>query len=86
MISVVGIERGLSDEDIFKYTYYRLYYDYMIINRKFSNLFVFMLRSQGCSDEKITELSEEVNLKFNPYDMIVGDFKINSLDKILQQN
>jgi hypothetical protein len=45
-----------------------------------------MLRSQGCNDAKIVELSEEVNLRFNPYDMLVGEFKVNSLDKLLQQN
>jgi hypothetical protein len=71
MISVVGIERGLSDDDIFKYTYYRLYYDYMVINRKFSNLFIYMLRSQGCSEAKIQELSEAVDLYFDPMDLIV---------------
>lgn len=85
MISAVGIERGLSDEEIFKYTYYRLRFDYEIITRKNYNVFMFMLRSQGCESAKIIELSEEVNLRFNPYDMIVGDLKINSLDKILQQ-
>ena len=85
MLSVVGSERGLSDEEIFKYTYYRLRFDYEIITRKNYNIFMFMLRSQGCSEAKIIELSEEVNLRFNPYDMIVGEFKINSLDKILQQ-
>jgi len=85
MLSVVGSERGLSDEEIFKYTYYRLRFDYEIITRKNYNIFMFMLRSQGCNDAKIIELSEQVNLRFNPYDMIVGDFKVNSLDKILQQ-
>lgn len=85
MISSVGIERGLSDEEIFKYTYYRLRFDYEIITRKNYNVFMFMLRSQGCNEAKIVELSEQVNLRFNPYDMIVGQFKSNSLDKILQQ-
>jgi len=85
MLSVVGSERGLSDEEIFKYTYYRLRFDYEIITRKNYNIFMFMLRSQGCESAKIVELSEEVNLRFNPYDMIVGEFKLNSLDKILQQ-
>jgi hypothetical protein len=85
MISVVGIERGLSDEEIFKYTYYRLRFDYEIITRKLSNIFVFMLRSQGCDSAKITELSEEVNLRFNPYAMIVEEFKTNSLDEKLQR-
>jgi hypothetical protein len=86
MISAVGIERGLSDDEIFQYTYYRLRFDYEIITRKMYNLFMFMLRSQGCNDAKIVELSEEVNLRFNPYDMLVGEFKVNSLDKLLQQN
>lgn len=86
MISVVGIERGLSDEETFKYTYYRLRFDYEIITRKMYNIFTFMLRSQGCSSVKIVELSEEVNLRFNPYDMIVGKFKISELDKKLQQS
>lgn len=85
MISVVGIERGLSDKDIFKYTYYRLRFDYEIITRKNYNVFMFMLRSQGCNEAKIVELSEQVDLRFNPYDMIVGDLKISSLDKILKQ-
>lgn len=84
MISVVGIERGLTDTEIFKYTYYRLRFDYEIITRKLSNIFVFMLRSQGCDSAKITELSEEVNLRFDPYAMIVEEFKVNSLDKKLQ--
>jgi hypothetical protein len=85
MISAVGIERGLSDEEIFKYTYYRLRFDYEIITRKNYNVFMFMLRSQGCNEAKIIELSEEVNLRFNPYDMIVGQFKLNTLDEILQK-
>jgi len=85
MLSVVGSERGLSDEEIFKYTYYRLRFDYEIITRKNYNIFMFMLRSQGCNDAKIIELSEQVSLRFNPYDMIVGKLKANSLDKILQQ-
>jgi hypothetical protein len=87
MISVVGTERGLSDEEIFKYTYYRLYYDYMVINRKYSNLFVFMLRSQGCSEAKIEELSEAIDLRFDPMDLIVDrNAKIvgNGLDKQLK--
>lgn len=85
MISAVGIERGLSDEEIFKYTFYRLRFDYEIINRKLNNLFIFMLRSQGCNEAKIIEISEEVNLRFNPYDILVGDVQVNSLDKKLQK-
>lgn len=85
MISVVGIERGISDEEVFKYTFYRLRFDYEIITRKLNNIFVFMLRSQGCESAKIQELSEEVNLRFNPYDMLVGDITSNSLDKKLQK-
>jgi len=85
MLSVVGTERGLSDEEIFKYTFYRLRFDYEIITRKYYNIFMFMLRSQGCESATILELSEEVNLRINPYNMLVGDFKTNSLDKSLQQ-
>lgn len=85
MISVVGIERGLSDDEVFKYTFYRLRFDYEIITRKLNNIFVFMLRSQGCDSAKIQELSEEVKLRFNPYDMLVGGITFNSLDKSLQQ-
>ena len=85
MLSVVGTERGLSDDEIFQYTFYRLRFDYEIITRKYYNIFMFMLRSQGCESANILELSEEVNLRINPYNMLVGDLKVNSLDKSLEQ-
>ena len=86
ILSTVGIERGLSDEQIFNYTYYRLFYDYTIISRKYDNLFVFMLRSQGCESAKITNLSEKVDLTFDPMDLIVDKNSSiigSSLDKKL---
>jgi hypothetical protein len=68
--SVVSTKSGISDEQLQKYTYYRLMYDFAIINRLHGNMFVFMLRSQGCAEAVISDLSQPVDLHKNPYDVI----------------
>jgi hypothetical protein len=68
--SIVATNSGISDEQLKKYTYYRLMYDFSIINRQHGNMFSFMLRSQGCAEAVISDLSQEVDLHKNPYDSI----------------
>lgn len=47
--SIVSVNSGIPDEQIKKYSYYRLMYDFASINRQHGNIFTFMLRSQGLS-------------------------------------
>lgn len=73
--SIVSVNSGISDEQIKKYSYYRLMYDFSSINRQHGNMFTFMLRSQGCNEAVITDLSQAINLHKNPYDIIFRKHK-----------
>lgn len=68
--SVVKCNSNINDEELLNYSYYRLMYDFSIINRQHGNIFSFMLRSQGCSEVDIDSLDNEINLHKNPYDSI----------------
>lgn len=82
-LAVVSCIKGLNDNELLDYTYYRLNYDFEIINRHHINEFIFMLRSQG-SKEPIVGLSEELNLRKNPYDDIFNRVKADSKNKIIK--
>lgn len=73
--SIVSVNAGISDEQLKQYTYYRLMYDFSIINRQHGNIFTFMLRSQGCAEAQISDLSQAVDLHKNPYDGIFKKHK-----------
>ena len=73
--SIVSVNSGVSDEQIKKYSYYRLMYDFASINRQHGNIFTFMLRSQGCNEAIITDLSQAIDLHKNPYDIIFKKHK-----------
>lgn len=68
IISVVKCNSGITDSELENYSYYRLIYDFTTINRTHGNIFSFMLRSQGCSEATINNLSDEIDLHKNPYD------------------
>lgn len=69
--SVVSVAKGISDEELMGYTYYRLIYDFTTINRIEGNRFSFLLRSQGCEQAEITDLSSVIDLNVNPYDNLL---------------
>ena len=73
--SIVSVNSGVSDEQIKKYSYYRLMYDFASINRQHGNIFTFMLRSQGCNEAVISDLSQSIDLHNNPYDIIFKKHK-----------
>lgn len=75
--SVVSCNSGVSDNELMQYTYYRLRYDFEIVNRQHGNLFSFMLRSQGNSQAEISNLSEIIDLHKNPYDCLFRKFDNN---------
>ena len=68
--SVVKCNANISDEELINYSYYRLMYDFSVINRQHGNMFAFMLRSQGCADATVSSLDDEIDLHKNPYDSI----------------
>lgn len=76
--SVVKCNSNVTDEDLLNYTYYRLMYDFSIINRQQGNTFSFMLRSQGCSEALVENLSEPIDLHKNPYDCIFRKHKYST--------
>ncbi|MBZ9693192.1 hypothetical protein [Clostridium sp. M14] len=76
--SVVSCNSGISNEELKKYTYYRLLYDFSIINKQHGNIFSFMLRSQGCAEAKINNLDASIDLHTNPYDSLFKKHKHDS--------
>ena len=76
--SVVVCNSGISDKEIQNYSYYRLMYDFTIINRQHGNIFSFMLRSQGCDKANIDNLGDVVELNTNPYENLLSKHKVST--------
>lgn len=83
--SLVKSEYKVTDEELLNYTYFRLRYDFEMANRKHLNMFIYMLRSQGCSDAEIKYLCEKVDLYKDPYEGLFIDIQSNELDKRMTQ-
>lgn len=83
--SIVSVYKSINDEELFNYTYYRLMVDFESIVRINDNLFIYMLRSQGCDGISPTYLAEKVEVDKNPYNGLFQKYKENSLDKRLKQ-
>ena len=76
--SVVVCNSGVTDKEIQNYSYYRLMYDFTIINRQHGNIFSFMLRSQGCDKANIDNLGDVVELNTNPYENLLSKHKVST--------
>ena len=76
--SVVSCNSGVSDKELENYSYYRLRYDFEIINRQHGNIFSFILRGQGCDKATINNLSEKINLNENPYNNLLSKHKYST--------
>ena len=83
--SAVSTYKGVSDEELQEYTYYRLMYDFETINRINNNLIYAMFMAQGSKEAKLTYLGENVDLNKNPYDGLLRRNGDNQLTKRLQQ-
>ena len=83
--SAVSTYKGITDEELQEYTYYRLMYDFETINRINNNLIYAMFMAQGSKEAKLTYLGENVNLNKNPYDGLLRRNGDNQLTKRLQQ-
>lgn len=82
--SIVSVYKGINDEELYNYTYYRLMVDFESIVRINDNLYIYMLRSQGCDGVNPTYLAEKVEVDKNPYDNLFQKYKENELDKRLK--
>jgi hypothetical protein len=72
IIALVSIERGISDEEIMEYTYYRLMKDYNVIVRKHNNIYSAIFMSVG-NKMTLNSFDEEIEMYHNPYDDIFGE-------------
>lgn len=85
MVSFISIKKGISDRDLMEYTYYRLLYDYSIAIRENTNNFLYLLRSQGCNEAKIIEISEKLDLRINYKDLLLENSNnMSNLDNKLK--
>ena len=76
MVSAVSIYSGKSDAELMEYTYYRLLFDFEMVNRFNGNIFNAIFMSQGSKEAKITPLNKVFKAP-NPYDSIFGGVNIN---------
>lgn len=83
--SVIKSEYKVTDEELMNYTYFRLRYDFEIANRKHLNMFIYMLRSQGCGEAEIKYLCETVDLYKDPYEGLFVEAQENELDKRMKK-
>lgn len=81
--SVVSVYKGISDTELYEYTYYRLMLDYETIERLNNNIFNALFMAQGSTEAKIQQLCEKIDLQRNPYDGLLRKHKASSLDKRL---
>ena len=65
--------KGLKDEEVLDYTYYRIMKDYYMIERKHKNIYNAIFMSQGAKKCKIESFDEDIDMYYNPYDHIFGD-------------
>lgn len=72
IIALVSIERGISDEEIMNYTYYRLMKDYNVIVRKHTNLYSAIFMSVG-NKNRLESFDETIDMFHNPYEDIFGE-------------
>ena len=77
IIATVSCGKNISDTELMEYTYYRLLYDFEIINRQQDNLMYAMFLSQGAKGIELTPLCAEVDLHKNPYDNLFKEHKGN---------
>ena len=82
--STVSTYKGVSDEELQEYTYYRLMCDFETINRINNNIIYAMFMAQGSKDAEITYLGEVINVSKNPYEGLLKRNGDNQLTKRLQ--
>lgn len=83
ILATVSIKRGLKDEELEEYTWYRLMYDFKLISREYYSGLLFMSKTLG-GDVNIPDLSEKVEVYCNPYKDVLKKHNPNSgLDKKL---
>ena len=73
IVAMVSLEKGLKDEEVLDYTYYRIMKDYYMIERKHKNIYNAIFMSQGAKKCKIESFDEDIDMYYNPYDHIFGD-------------
>lgn len=83
--SVVSVAKGIGDDELYNYTYYRLMVDFESVVRINDNIFIYLLRSQGCDDAMPVHLAQKMEVDKNPYDGLIRKYKASSLDKRLKQ-
>lgn len=83
--STVSVYKSIGDEELYNYTYYRLMVDFESIVRINDNIFIYLLRSQGCNEYMPNHLSEKIKVYKNPYDGVMDKYKASSIDKRLKQ-
>ena len=66
MIGIVNQELKLEG-NILDYTYYRLVYDFKLIERKHNNIYNAIFASQGAKNCTIEGLNEEIDMYDNPF-------------------
>lgn len=81
--SVVSVYKGISDEELYGYTYFRLMMDFETINRINGNIFSAIFMSIGSKDSTINSLAEVIDLDNNPYKDLLKKTNKNDLDKRL---
>ena len=68
MASMIGIvNQELKLDNILEYTYYRLVYDFKLIERKHNNIYNAIFASQGAKNCIIEGLNEEIDMYDNPF-------------------
>ena len=83
--SVVSVYKGISDTELYGYTYYRLMMDFETINRINGNMFSAIFMSVGSKDAEIVNLAEYIDLDNNPYKGLISKYKASNLDKRLSK-
>lgn len=86
LLSVVSVNKSISDMELQEYTMYRLMADYVTISRQHYNNFGFMRAIMGDKTSDIKDLQEDLCIYNNPYDGILQKHNgYNSLDTKLKR-